>query len=56
VTLEERAALGESPAEVLSMLAASLGLCERGETVTAAELVPRFDPERLPREPWVFAG
>ena len=41
--------------ESVAMLAASLGLAEAGEPVTAARLVARFDPEHLPREPWVFA-
>jgi glutamyl-tRNA synthetase len=35
------------------MLAHSLGLAEPGEPVTAAQLLPRFDAARLPREPWV---
>jgi glutamyl-tRNA synthetase len=53
VTLADRAALGESPAEVLSGLARSLGLAEKGERVSAADLVERLDPARLPREPTV---
>ncbi|MDZ7678448.1 MAG: tRNA glutamyl-Q(34) synthetase GluQRS [Acidimicrobiales bacterium] len=54
VTLADRQALGESPKQVLSLLAASLGLAEPGEPVTPAELVARFDPTLLPREPWTF--
>jgi glutamyl-tRNA synthetase len=47
VTLADRAALGESPEEVLAQLAASVGLAEPGERVSAAELVERFCPVRL---------
>jgi glutamyl-tRNA synthetase len=32
-------------------MAASAGLAEPGERVTAADLVDRFDPVLLPREP-----
>lgn len=53
VTLAERP---EGPAAVLSMLAASLGLAEPGERVTTKQLLARFDPERLPAEPWVLDG
>jgi glutamyl-tRNA synthetase len=56
VTLAERRALGESDAEVVSWLASSAGLAEPGEKVGAAELVERFDPERLRLEPTAFAG
>ena len=48
VTLRERR---EAPAEVLSALAATLGLADAGEPVTPALLLARFDPARLPREP-----
>jgi glutamyl-tRNA synthetase len=54
VTLADRAALGESPADVVSWMAASAGLAEPGEPVSAEGLVERFDPARLPREPTVF--
>lgn len=54
VTLRERAERGESPADVLGILARSLGLAEPGEGVTARELVERFDPGALPREPLVI--
>lgn len=54
VTLADRAARGDSPAEVLSLLAASLGLVEPGELRSPAELVARFDPLALPHEPWVL--
>lgn len=52
VTLDDRLALGEAPVHVLSMLARSLGLAAEGELVGAADLVERFDPQRLPLAPW----
>ncbi len=55
VTLADLAARGVGAAEVRSRLAASLGLAEPGEQVAAADLVERFDPARLPRDPWVWA-
>jgi glutamyl-tRNA synthetase len=42
VTLADRAALGQPAADVRDELAASLGLCARGEGLTPAELVERF--------------
>ena len=54
VGLADRAARGESPARVLSFLAASLGLAEPAEPVTPADLVARFDPAALPRRPLVL--
>ena len=42
VTLADRAALGQPAADVRDELAASLGLCARGEALTPAELVERF--------------
>jgi glutamyl-tRNA synthetase len=50
VTLSDR---DDPPAQVLSEIAASVGLCEPGEAIAAAELVERFDPGRIPREPTV---
>jgi len=44
-----------SPADVLSLLAGSLDLARPGEAVTPAVLLDRFDPDRLPRQPWVFS-
>ena len=44
VTLDDRTRRGQQPAQVLSMLAASLGLSEPGEIVTPIELLDRFDP------------
>lgn len=54
VTLRALAARGVRPAEVVSRLAASLGLAARGEPVTAVQLIDRFDPAALPREPWAW--
>ena len=48
VTLKQRVALGQSPAEVLGELAASLGLWPAGEPATIGELLERFDPAELP--------
>jgi glutamyl-tRNA synthetase len=56
VTLADRAALGESPAEARAGLAASVGLAEPGERPTLAQLLERFDPAALPREPTVLAA
>jgi len=56
VTLADHAELGETPADALAWMAASLGLAEPGERPTAADLIARFDPAALPREPTTFAG
>jgi len=55
VSLSDRAAQGQSPDEVRSWLAWSLGLAEPGEAVSAGRLVERFDPGHLPRKPWVLS-
>jgi glutamyl-tRNA synthetase len=52
VTLDDRRALGESPADVVALLASTLGMAGR----TPHDLLDQFDPARLPREPWVFTG
>ena len=49
-----RTASGLSPGRVLGLLGSSLGLCTEREDVTAATLLARFDPDRLPRRPWMF--
>ena len=51
VNLDDRAARGEDPSAVLAFLATTLGLCDRNELVTAADLIERFDPASLPTEP-----
>ena len=56
VTLADRLALGEAPADVVAWMAASVGLAEPGERVTAADLVARFDPAKLPRAPTTLKG
>jgi glutamyl-tRNA synthetase len=45
---------GDSTAVDLATLAVSLDLADPGEAVTAADLVGRFDPDRVPRSPWVW--
>ncbi len=47
VNLDDRRARGETPAQILSFLASSIGLCEPGEPVTAADLLERFDRDRF---------
>ncbi len=49
VTLAERRALGESPADVRAALAASVGLCATDEQPSPAELAARFDPHEWVR-------
>jgi glutamyl-tRNA synthetase len=52
VTLPDRS---EGPESVRAWMARSLGLAEVGETPTLDELLDRFDPARLPREPTVWS-
>lgn len=54
VTLEDQAAMGLGPADVLDMLAQSLGLADAGERITPNDLLRRWDPAKLPSTPWVF--
>lgn len=56
VTLTDLQRDGVDAASVRSVLAASAGLAEDGEPVTMAQLLDRFDPAQLPREPWVVHG
>jgi glutamyl-tRNA synthetase len=56
VTLADRAAAGESPLDVRALLAASAGLARPGERPTLDELLARFDPDALPREPSVLTA
>lgn len=46
--------LGLPPDAVRSLLGASLRLNEPFEPVTMADLAERFDPDALPRTPWVW--
>lgn len=55
IALADRAALGTGPGDALSWMAATLGLAAPGEPVAATDLVERFDPGALPREPTVLA-
>ena len=50
VTLAHR-----GPDEALTWMAASLGLADPDERVTARQLLDRFHPKALPREPTTFA-
>lgn len=52
VTLSDLAAVGIDAAAVRARLAVSLGLARPGEAVSMQQLLERFDPSRLPREPW----
>ena len=54
VTLEDHAAAGEGPEEVLAWMARSLDLAEPGEKPSMDDLLARFDLDRLPREPTVW--
>lgn len=56
VTPGALAALGWTPQRVLTLLAESVNLAEPGEPVTAEQLVPRFDPQLLPRQAWTVDG
>jgi glutamyl-tRNA synthetase len=56
VTLPDRAALGMEPRAVLGLIAESLELASPGEDVSPEVLLEHFDPERLPRSPWVVRG
>lgn len=55
VTLADLATTGFGPRQVLGLLAQSLGLAGHGEPVTPQLLLARWDPARLPRDPWVVA-
>lgn len=54
VTLPDRLARGETPGQVRGLLASSLGLAVPEEEPDLTTLLDRFDPDRLPRDPWVF--
>jgi glutamyl-tRNA synthetase len=53
VTLSDLAALGIGPSGVLGLMAESLKLASLGERISPDALLERFDPQRLPRRPWV---
>jgi glutamyl-tRNA synthetase len=52
VTLSDRS---EGPEEVRAWMARSLGLGEAGQTPSPSDLIARFRPVRLPREPTVWS-
>ncbi len=54
VTLADLREAGVDAGDALALLAASLDLAAPGERVTVEELLTRFDPAALPREPWVW--
>jgi glutamyl-tRNA synthetase len=54
VTLADLAERGDSPGDVCARLAASIGIDTDGDAVTAGDLLDRFDPDRIPRAPWVL--
>ena len=54
VTLADRAARGETPADVLAWMARSLELTAPGEVVDLPLLLERFDPAALPRAATTF--
>ena len=45
---------GVSAKRIIGVLAESCGWAEAGEELTIAELLPRFDLSRIPREPFVW--
>jgi glutamyl-tRNA synthetase len=55
VTLADLAAAGVGVEEVRSRLAASVGLAAPGEPVRMDDLLDRFDPTTLPKEPFTWA-
>ncbi|MFD4467860.1 tRNA glutamyl-Q(34) synthetase GluQRS [Rhodococcus sp. NPDC058505] len=54
VTLADQRAAGRDPHAVRGLLARTLGLAEPGERPSMPDLLDRFDPDVLPRDPWVF--
>lgn len=53
VTLAELAHHSVDHDQVLIMIAESLKVAAPGERVRLPDLLARFDPERIPREPWI---
>jgi glutamyl-tRNA synthetase len=54
VTLADQRLAGRTASDLLSVMAGSLGLAEPGEAVTTEDLLVRFDPARVPPEPWLL--
>ncbi len=53
VTLADLARRGRTAGQVLGDLAMSLELAVPGESVSAVDLLDRFEPAQLPRSPWI---
>ncbi|MFT4225891.1 tRNA glutamyl-Q(34) synthetase GluQRS [Micropruina sp.] len=53
VTLADLASAGMTTAQVLTRLARSLELADADEPITPEQLLIRFNPDALPRTPWV---
>ena len=54
VTLADRRGLGETPSQVVAVLAHSVGLATAGDEATPHDLLERFDLRALPIEPTVL--
>lgn len=54
VTMDQLAARGIGPGQLVAMLADSLGQPDVAKTATAAEVLARFDRLRIPSQPWVL--
>lgn len=54
VTLTDLGRSGTTPDQLLAVLAGSLHLDTGSGRVCPADLLARFDPETLPRHPWIF--
>lgn len=53
-TMAELAGAGTPPECLLALLGSSLELCDPSENVTATDLLARFDPDGIPKDPWRF--
>ena len=56
VTLADLAEEGIRPADAVVWMARTLELAAPAEQVTTRDLLARFDPDRIPREPTTFSG
>lgn len=56
VTMTDLAVVGRPAPWVRSLLGHSLGLATIAEDVDTATLLRRFDPDALPKEPWVWTA
>ncbi len=54
VTLEDQRRAGRQPEDLIALFAVSLGLAEPGERPTLDDLLRRFDPAGLDRQPWML--